>query len=194
MFLCLQLRELSSIKLLSLPLKKKRKINHLKWRLYCSCCYVATATTTVVKKRERGGVSVCVLCCQLLLPNQQRTLNKLPSELRCRNFVNKHRLNIQIAAKRQKRVCNVYVFQLSFHSAYHHWWLGAAAGAVAAVAFLHPPPPFSISFNSPLILSVHVVLVVVVVVVVGTHTRGGKRCQMIKKSKVDKLCFKIATC
>ncbi len=32
----------------------------------------------------------------------QRTLNKLPPELRCRNFVNKHRLSIQIGAKRAK--------------------------------------------------------------------------------------------
>ncbi len=33
------------------------------------------------------------------LPNQQRTLNKLPTELQYRNFVNKHRLSIQIGAK-----------------------------------------------------------------------------------------------
>ena len=24
----------------------------------------------------------------------------------------------------QKRVCNVYIFRLSFHFAFHHWWLG----------------------------------------------------------------------
>ena len=24
----------------------------------------------------------------------------------------------------QKRVCNVYIFQLSFHFTYHRWWLG----------------------------------------------------------------------
>ncbi len=35
-------------------------------------------------------------------PNQQRTLNKVLSELRCRNFVNNHRLSIQISAKRAK--------------------------------------------------------------------------------------------
>ena len=34
------------------------------------------------------------------MPNQQRTLNKLPTGLRCRNFVNKHRLSIQVGAKR----------------------------------------------------------------------------------------------
>ncbi len=34
-----------------------------------------------------------------LLPNQQRTLNELPTELRCRNFVNKHRLGIQNVQK-----------------------------------------------------------------------------------------------
>ncbi len=35
-------------------------------------------------------------------PNRQSTLNKLPTELRCRNFVNRHRLSIQIGAKRAK--------------------------------------------------------------------------------------------
>ncbi len=39
---------------------------------------------------------------QQLPPNQQRTLNKLPTELRCGNFVNKHRLSTQIGAKRAK--------------------------------------------------------------------------------------------
>ena len=29
-------------------------------------------------------------------PNRQRTLNKLSTELQCRDFVNKHRLSIQI--------------------------------------------------------------------------------------------------
>ena len=38
-----------------------------------------------------------------LLPNQQHTLNKLSTELRCRNFVNKHRLSMQIGAKRAKK-------------------------------------------------------------------------------------------
>ncbi len=35
-------------------------------------------------------------------PNQQRALNKLPPELRRRNFVTKHRLSTQIGAKRAK--------------------------------------------------------------------------------------------
>ena len=35
-------------------------------------------------------------------PDQQRTLNKVPTELRCRNFVAKHPLGIQIGAKRAK--------------------------------------------------------------------------------------------
>ena len=38
----------------------------------------------------------------ILLPNQQRTLHKLPTELRCRNFVRKHRLSVQIGAERAK--------------------------------------------------------------------------------------------
>ncbi len=41
-------------------------------------------------------------------------------------FVSKHRLSIQIGAKRaKKRVCNVYVFRLGFHFAHHCWWLGS---------------------------------------------------------------------
>ena len=35
-------------------------------------------------------------------PNQQRNLNKLPPELRCRNFVTKHRLSVQIGTKSAK--------------------------------------------------------------------------------------------
>ncbi len=47
-------------------------------------------------------------------PNQQRTLNKLPTDPRCRNFVTKRRLSIQVGVKcAKKHVCNVYVFQLS---------------------------------------------------------------------------------
>ena len=57
------------------------------------------------------------------IPNQQHTLNKLPTELQCRNFVNKHQLTIpvQIGVKRAKTCSNV---QLSFHFAHHPWWLG----------------------------------------------------------------------
>ena len=36
------------------------------------------------------------------LPNKQHTLNKLPPELRRRNFVNNHRLSTQVGAKRGK--------------------------------------------------------------------------------------------
>ena len=56
------------------------------------------------------------------MPNQQRTPNKLPTELRCRNFVNKHRLSLQMCTY---ALC-IYI-QLSFHFAYHRWWLGARA-------------------------------------------------------------------
>ncbi len=38
------------------------------------------------------------------MPNQQRTLNKPPPELRCRNFINNHRLSTQIGTKRAKNV------------------------------------------------------------------------------------------
>ncbi len=50
------------------------------------------------------------------LPNQQRTLNKLPTELRRRNFVDEHRLSMQNwCPNMQKRACTVHVLQLSFH-------------------------------------------------------------------------------
>ena len=38
-------------------------------------------------------------CPKVCPPNQQRTLNKLPTELRRRNFVNKRRLSMQIGAQ-----------------------------------------------------------------------------------------------
>ena len=62
----------------------------------------------------------------LLLADQQRTFNKLLPELRCRNFVNKHRLSIQIDAKHAKTCmqCVYGIFQLSFYFVYHHWRLG----------------------------------------------------------------------
>ncbi len=48
------------------------------------------------------------------------TLSKLPAEilLLITNQACKSAPNVP------KRVCNVYVFQQSFHFAYHHWWLG----------------------------------------------------------------------
>ncbi len=38
----------------------------------------------------------------MLLPNQQLTLNKLPTEPRRRHFVTEHRLSVRIGAKRAK--------------------------------------------------------------------------------------------
>ena len=35
-------------------------------------------------------------------PNQQRTLNRLPTELRCGDFVTKHQLSMQVGARRAK--------------------------------------------------------------------------------------------
>ena len=54
------------------------------------------------------------------LPNRQRTLSKLLTELRCRNVVNNHQLSVQKTC--MQRV--LYIFQLSFHFAFHRWWLG----------------------------------------------------------------------
>ncbi len=57
--------------------------------------------------------------------SMHRTLEKLPPELRCRNFAyqtpTEHTNRRQIV---QKHVCNVRMLGLSFHFAYHHWWLG----------------------------------------------------------------------
>ncbi len=58
-----------------------------------------------VRAVQNGWVSFLGACSFLPLlpsPNQQRTLNKLPPELRCRDFFNKHRLSTQIGAKRAK--------------------------------------------------------------------------------------------
>ncbi len=61
--------------------------------------------------------------CTVYITNQQRNLNKLPTELQYRNFVGKHRLSMQIGALYCLR--NVYyIFWLSFHFAYRRWWLG----------------------------------------------------------------------
>ena len=50
------------------------------------------------RDRGAGGEVVGVL------PNRRCTLNKLPPELRGRNFVTKHRLSMQIGVKRAKNV------------------------------------------------------------------------------------------
>ncbi len=43
-------------------------------------------------------------------PNQQRALNKLPTELRCRYFVYNHRLGIQLGAKGAKNVYAMCIY------------------------------------------------------------------------------------
>ncbi len=48
-----------------------------------------------------------------------------PTELRRKIFVNKAPTeHANRAPNEQKRVCNVYIFRLSFHFACHRWWLG----------------------------------------------------------------------
>ncbi len=53
------------------------------------------------------GQSSLIFFCQngsyafpFILPNQQRSLNKLPTELRCRNFGNKCHMSIQVGTRR----------------------------------------------------------------------------------------------
>ncbi len=59
-----------------------------------------------------------------LSPTNNALLISFPTELRRRNFVAKHGLSIQIGAKRAKMHAMCDVFQLSFHFACHHRWLG----------------------------------------------------------------------
>ena len=52
----------------------------------------------------------------LPLPTNNALLINFPTEFRCRNFVDKHQLSIQIGAQAcEKRVCKVCIFQPSFH-------------------------------------------------------------------------------
>ena len=83
-------------------------------------------------------------CCpKFFLPNQQRTLDKLPTELRCRNFVSKHPTeytNQRQTCKNVHAMCT-YIFQLSFHFAFHRWWLGnlkLAERSFCATTFFFP--------------------------------------------------------
>ena len=69
-------------------------------------------------------------------PNQQRTLEKLSTELRCNivlllstDWARKSAPNVQ------KHACNVYTFQLSFHFAYHHRWLGRQSRQAERIHF-----------------------------------------------------------
>ncbi len=59
-------------------------------------------------------------------PNQRRTLDELPPELRCRNFVNNHRPSMRIGAERGTNVCTqtCTTFRLSSRYACHSWWSG----------------------------------------------------------------------
>ena len=67
----------------------------------------------------------------MCVPDQQRTLNNLPIELRCRNLVTEHRLHEHAnRCQRCKKVYATCVFQLRFHFAYHPWWLGMCVDRV----------------------------------------------------------------
>ncbi len=61
----------------------------------------------------------------LCVPNRQRTLtrSKLPTELRCRNFVDKHELILQIDAKRAKTCVQCAYIHSNF---YFRCWLGSS--------------------------------------------------------------------
>ncbi len=66
--------------------------------VFCSCqalLFFFLVCCLHIHDKKRQGLKHCQ-------PNQQRTLSKLPTELRCRNFVNKHQLSIQGSTKRAK--------------------------------------------------------------------------------------------
>ncbi len=111
----------------------------------------------------------------LYLPDQQRTLSKLPTELRCRHFVNKHRLSTQIGARCAKTcmqyVCNI--FQLSFHFAYHRWWLGSTS----TTKVLSVPPSFALPPGNDSTLFLRPLRRPVSVAVPGARPRRGVRVQ-----------------
>ena len=65
-----------------------------------------------------------------LKPNQQRTLMYYTLSSNAEILLISTNSAYKSAPKVQKkRVCNVYVFQLSFHFAYHRWWLGSVSFA-----------------------------------------------------------------
>ncbi len=57
-------------------------------------------------------------------PNQQLTLNKLPTKLQCIIFVDKHRLSIQIGTKRAKtcvKMCTYFERASVLHATVGGW-------------------------------------------------------------------------
>ncbi len=71
-------------------------------------------------------------------PNQQQTLSKLLTELRGRNFVTKHRLSIQVGAKRAKNVygmCKYSDWASILHATVGGWVEQIDSVAAAATGF-----------------------------------------------------------
>ena len=66
----------------------------------------------------QGGVVALLI---LHLPNQQRTLNKLPTEVRCRSTDWAYK-----SVQRCKNVHATFTCQLRFHFACRRWWLGSS--------------------------------------------------------------------
>ena len=67
------------------------------------------------KKHEKEDIFLSPSL-KVWVPNQQLTLNKPPTELRCKKFANKHRPSMQIRRQRcKRRVRNVCTFRPSFH-------------------------------------------------------------------------------
>ncbi len=69
---------------------------------YKGLLWLANSNRLLQRRGGGRGWEYCFFFQHLLLPNQQCTLNKLPTELRCRNYANKRRLSLQIRAKGAK--------------------------------------------------------------------------------------------
>ncbi len=83
------------------------------------------------------------------VPNQQRTLNKLPTELQRRNFVNNHRLGMQIGTKHAKTCMRSVCIptELPFclpPLVVGHFFVGCFPAPITRIppsSFSPPPPP-----------------------------------------------------
>ena len=80
----------------------------IKYQTSCSCLKcVKQGLTRESGMSGWGGASSCNM---ILTQPTTCTLNKLPTELRCRNFVNKHRLSITYRRQTCKNVCASCVY------------------------------------------------------------------------------------
>ena len=85
---------------LSSLLKKKPLTSRVCFICFTQKFYVCPGTSHDCV--HQSALAVAARWGKISQPNQRRILNKLPTELRHRNFVNKHRLSMQIGANGAK--------------------------------------------------------------------------------------------